>query len=67
MNDLDSGAYQLTPITDKEMFLATDDLILVVRAEIARNLERRVNWLENEVKEYDKAIDWYREKLEEYE
>lgn len=66
MNDLDSGAYELTPITDNAAFV-TFDKQEVVPVEVARSLERLGYTYQEEIRELEEEVSWYRKRLTEYE
>ena len=66
MNDLDSGAYELTPITDNAAFV-TFDKQEVVPVEVARSLERLGHTYPEEIRELEEEVSWYRKRLAEYE
>ncbi len=54
MNDLDSGDYELTPITDNAAFL-TFDKQEVVYIEVARALELKMNFYKNALQQLENS------------
>lgn len=62
MNDLDSGAYELTPITDNAAFV-TFDKQEVVPIEVSRSLERLGYTYQEEIRELKDELKWYKKRV----